>query len=295
MLRRLLPKGLKDRLRGVYKRTADWYVRWRYRFTKADLLQALRTVGIERGDVIFVHSAHSAFRAFEGKTPDIIDALKDAVGPEGTLLMPTFSVAGLAVDYAAQNKVFDPAVTPSQVGLITEIFRRSPGVERSLHPTHSVAGWGKRTAEFLRDNQLAATPCGRGTPLHRVLEAKGKIVLLGVDITTMSLFHTIEELLEAQMPFSPFTTETFRLRCRANGQLSDAGPMRLYAPDISRKRRLQPLAELLKKKGKWRQASTGNLLIISLQAQQVMETVQEMAHKGVFFYEGYYPEKLTAN
>ena len=85
-----------------------------------------------------------------------------ATRASGTVLMPTLPFGGVAIDYARKNPVFDVRRTPSQTGLLTEIFRRSAGVLRSVHPTHPVAVAGHGAVEMVEGHHLAATPCGRG-------------------------------------------------------------------------------------------------------------------------------------
>jgi len=89
------------------------------------------------------------------------------------------SVPGSAVEYALGEPVFDARLTVSRMGLITEVFRRAPGVVRSVHPTHSVAVWGSRADAIVAGHELADTPCGRLTPYAKLLDYDGKILLAG--------------------------------------------------------------------------------------------------------------------
>ena len=216
---------------------------------------------------------------------DIVDVFQEAVGPDGTLMMPTSSMSGSALDFAESGRIFDPLTTPSQLGLLTEVFRRSPDVIRSAHPTHSVAAWGGDAVWWLENHHISDTPCGRGTPFHRLLERDGKIALVGTGIASMTFFHCAEELLESRMPFSPFTTERYVMRCRVQGQLIDTPPMRLYARDVSQRRRLGRLETELRNAGRWHESRTGTLSVIVLRAAEVWRTLEEMADRGVFCYD----------
>ncbi|NJS39886.1 MAG: AAC(3) family N-acetyltransferase [Rhodobacteraceae bacterium] len=60
---------------------------------------------------------------------------------------------------------FDAKRTPSEMGLLTELFRRAPGAKRSLHPTHSVTALGPLAEQLTATHHQATTPSGRGTPL----------------------------------------------------------------------------------------------------------------------------------
>ncbi len=260
-------------------------MRWRHGFGASELLRVLRMTGIQSGDALLVHSGMGGFEGFRGSLSSVVATFEDAVGPDGTLMMPALSMSGSALEFANSGRMFDPRTTPSQVGLLTEVFRRSPGVCRSVHPTHSVCAWGKDKDWWLADHHLAGTPCGRGTPFYRLLERNGKIVLAGVPIATMTFFHCTEELLEPCLPFSPFTSERFVLRCRVEGKMIETAPMRLYDPEISKRRQLAPLEAELRKKNRWREGHTGSLHVIVLSAHEVLRTLKEMSERGAFCYE----------
>lgn len=275
----------KSRLRSPYRRLRGRCLRSFLGFGERELLGALAKVGIAAGDRVLVHSSMTGFGGFRGTVPDIVHALKTAITPEGTLLMPTISMVAADIDeHVASGKIFDPRTTPSQVGLITEVFRRLPGVTRSVHPTHAVAAWGADTESWLENHHLADTPCGRGTPYSRLLERNGKILLAGVGISTMTFYHCAEELLEAKMPESPFTTKRYVMRCRVNGQILETAPLRFYDPDLSRRRRLAGLETELRRAGRWRDSRAGTLTLICLNATDVMRTLEDMADRGTFLY-----------
>ena len=118
---------------------------------------------------------------------------------------------GSAVEYARSHQIFDVLRTPSRMGLLTELFRRSPGVVRSVHPTHPVAVLGRPANDIVYEHYRSVTPCGVASPFGRLHERQGKILLLGTDISVLTFYHTVEELLEDSFPVSPFTKEVFHL------------------------------------------------------------------------------------
>ena len=116
---------------------------------QADIAKALRSCGVKKGDVIFVHSDISAFgklsmldAAFLLKS--LLDSLKESVGTNGTIIMPTFTYS------FTENKPYDIANSKSKVGVLTEYFRKQPDVGRTAHADHSVAVWGRRKDELLK-------------------------------------------------------------------------------------------------------------------------------------------------
>lgn len=254
-------------------------------FTPEDLQRALRGLGIVHGDTVLVHSSFDAFEGFQGKPTDVISMLQSVVGDEGILMMPTMMFSGTAVAFAKTNPLFDVARTPSRMGLLTELFRRSPGVVRSIHPTHPVAIWGHDAEVVAAGHHLAGTPCGVGTPFEALLQRRGKIVLLGTDISVLTFFHTLEEILEQELPVSPFTDEAFHLRSKTrDGQILDTN-CRLFEPAVSRRRNLYKLVPHLKKFGAWREAQVGGLKINVLAAADVNEVTRSMNKQGINCYD----------
>lgn len=276
---------LAARMRGWRKVVSSKWQRLWYGFGPDDLLAALRRVGIRVGDVVLVHSSIDRFGAFQGSALDILVTLRRAVGDSGTLLMPTIPFTGTAVDYVRSGQVFDVRRTPSRVGLLTELFRRSDGVTRSVHPTHPVAAWGALANELLEGHAYSETPCGRDSPYDRLVDHGGKIVLLGVGIDTFTFFHAIEARLQDQMPFSPFTQEAFEVKCRTK----DGGEVKvrthLFEPSVSRRRNIGKLVPELKAIGAWNEARAGNLSVISIPAAESIEAAQRLAARGIYCYD----------
>jgi aminoglycoside 3-N-acetyltransferase len=221
------------------------YVRWRYRFGPEELLSFLVKLGLRNGDVVLTHISYDRFSAFTGKPTDVIDCLQRVVGNQGTLLMPTIPFTGLAVEYVREGKIFDVLRTPSQMGLVTEIFRRMPGVVRSVHPTHPVAAWGARAQEMISGHENCSTPCGRQSPYGRLLDCEGKILLLGTGIRALTFFH----------------------------------------PDISRKRNIDKLVPALKRRNALRRDTLETVEGILLEAREVLDVLLLMAEGGQYCYD----------
>lgn len=147
--------------------------------------------GLRRGDVVVVHTSFRALRPFDGGVLGLIDALREAVGREGTLVMPTMT---------AGDSVFDPRVTPSvDMGIVAETFWRQPGVIRSTHPGGSFAAEGPH-AERICAPQPLSPPHGLVSPVGVVYELGGRVLLLGVGHDANTTIHLAESL--ANVPYS---------------------------------------------------------------------------------------------
>jgi len=111
------------------------------------------------------------------------------------LMVPTFTGGNSTLNYLKTNPPpFDVALTPCTTGKINEIFRQMPGAVRSHHPTHSVSAWGRLAQVLVKDHHLSQTPFGPHTPYARLVENKGKVVLINVNAN--SLVHHIHELVD---------------------------------------------------------------------------------------------------
>lgn len=155
---------------------------------KADLLD----LGIKANDTIIVHSSYKALcgeEKIDGGPQAVIKALKDTV-KSGTLMLPTLSYESVT----PQNRIFDVLNTPSCVGILPEVMRSSEGVFRSVHPTHSIAVWGKDAQEIAGAHIKDFTPVGSNSPLRELKRRKGKIVMLGCGLKPNTSMHGVEEM-----------------------------------------------------------------------------------------------------
>jgi aminoglycoside 3-N-acetyltransferase len=174
--------------------------------TRDRLRSDLAALGVIPGQVLLVHASLSSLGWVCGGAPAVILALQDAVGPDGTLVMPAFS--GDQSDPATWRKpavpeswwpvvrehmpVFDRALTPTRgMGVIAECFRRAPGAVRSGHPQNSFAAWGRHARDITEGHGLEER-LGKDSPLERVYELDGRVLLLGCGFESNSSFHLAE-------------------------------------------------------------------------------------------------------
>jgi aminoglycoside 3-N-acetyltransferase len=156
----------------------------------AGVHRALERLGIPRHGILMAHSAFKTM-AREGHEPGaVVATLVDYMAP-GTLLLPTMSWR-----YVKPEKpVFDELSTPSNTGILTELFRTRYASARSLHPTHSVAGRGELAAELLGSHHLDETPCSPRSPFGLLGKHGGWVVMLGITMDCCTLIHHVEEMI----------------------------------------------------------------------------------------------------
>jgi len=170
--------------------------------TREKLAQDLRRLGMELGDMLFMHSSFKSLGPVEGGAATVIAALEDAVGEEGLLLLPSFNL----VENEDRAKTWNIETTPSTVGWLTEFFRQMSGTHRSDHYSHSVAARGKGAREFVAshiedegcespwDRKPWGKTYGTHSPMRKAYEANGKLLMLGVDYHTSTYVHLVEVL-----------------------------------------------------------------------------------------------------
>ena len=155
--------------------------------TKEQIVYTLKLGGIENGDVVLMHSALSAIGHVEGGADAVIDAVLEAVGPDGTFAVSTMSF----------TNPFDAEKDPSTVGIISETHRKRPDSIRSLRPVHSINAIGARAEELTQDHDKCETNCGPGSPYLKLRDMGGKIILLGVDMNRNTTLHAIEDIMDS--------------------------------------------------------------------------------------------------
>lgn len=153
---------------------------------RPELVRQLRSLGVAAGDVLLVHTSFRAVRPVEGGPEGLIGALREALGPEGTLVMPSWT--------GDDDTPFDPAATPASpdLGVVADTFWRLPGVQRSSH-AFACAAAGPH-AGFILSDPLPLPPHIPESPVGRVHELDGRILLLGVDHEVNTTIHLAEVL-----------------------------------------------------------------------------------------------------
>ncbi|NLZ55061.1 MAG: AAC(3) family N-acetyltransferase [Clostridiaceae bacterium] len=157
-------------------------------YTEKELIRDFTVLGIERGSVLMMHSAMSSIGPVEGGAETVIRALLAVLGKEGTLASPTMTPT---------NVPFDPANSPSNVGILSETIRRWPGAWRSLNPLHSVSAIGARALELTDGHDLCYAGCDEKSPYYKLLGMDATIMLLGVDMDRNTTMHTLEQLAQS--------------------------------------------------------------------------------------------------
>lgn len=170
---------------------------------KKDILKALQSVGLGEGQTVMVHTSLSSLGFVCGGAQVIIEALLETVGNQGTIMMPTQSWKNLDPETGVHWEVpqewwqtirdnwpaYDKRITPTNtMGAVAEMFRSWQGAYRSDHPARSVAAVGKY-AEYLTKNHDLSNIFGEGSPIGKLYELDGYVLLIGVGYDKNTSIH----------------------------------------------------------------------------------------------------------
>jgi aminoglycoside 3-N-acetyltransferase len=244
----------------------------------AELAEAWCAAGVDKGDLLLLHS--SASRTLRkiarlGVKPDsklIVESFLTALGPDGTLLLPLFNF-----DFA-KGEPFDMRTSPSQMGALTEAGRAWPGAVRTGHPIYSFAALGKRAAEFRPVRNFSGY--GDDSPFGMLHRADGKIAVLDLpDNGSMTFYHYVEESCSASYRYhkqftGPYTDEDGVTTQEAFG---------LFVRDLERGvlTRVDPMGELLWQTGAYGGDRPGiGSGLRTIKARELFERVADVIQAG---------------
>ena len=174
--------------------------------TKSLLVKQFTELGIKKGMTLLVHSSLSSLGWVCGGAVTVIKALEEVLTEEGTLVMPSHSCNLSDPSHwqfppvpeswwqtiKDEMPVFEKDLTPTcGMGVIAETFRKQNGVVRSSHPSCSFAAWGKNKDYIIKDNHYDFAQNDE-SPLGRVNELDGFVLLLGVDYDSNTSLHLAE-------------------------------------------------------------------------------------------------------
>ena len=159
-----------------------------------DISAALSDLCVAGDDVLFVHSGLRDSLRVAGDTArqkmaTVLEGLRGAV-PSGTLMMPTFTYS------FCRGEPFDVDRSPSTVGVLTELFRRQPGVRRTAEPLYSVAIEGRlRPESEERLFGVCDRECFGSHSIFAYLEeVDAKLLFYGVDLNACTYVHRVEQI-----------------------------------------------------------------------------------------------------
>lgn len=186
---------------------------------KQDIARSLREVGVRQGQTVMVHTSLKSLGYVCGGAQVVIEALLEAVGETGTLMMPTQSWKNLDPETGVHWEepeswwplirenwpAYDKRITPTNtMGAVAEMFRQWPGALRSDHPARSVAALGPN-ARYLTEEHTLSNIFGEGSPVGKLYRLDGYVLLIGVGYDKNTSLHLAD--VRAEYPGKHLVTE----------------------------------------------------------------------------------------
>ncbi len=173
-----------------------------------DLARGLLALGLEAGMTVLAHASLRSLGSVDGGAETVVDALREVLGPAGTLVVATATeensttsrahqarIAGMTTkqvrEFRAAMPPFDRAVTPAGTGRIAEAVRTMPGAIRSAHPQSSFAAIGPLARRLMRQHKIVCH-LGEDSPLGKLYTSGSWILLAGVGYQACSALHLAE-------------------------------------------------------------------------------------------------------
>jgi aminoglycoside 3-N-acetyltransferase len=230
---------------------------------RGDLVAAFQAAGIGPGALVMLHSDALVLTQIAGTDREaaLFQALDEALGPDGTLVLPCFSYS------ATKGEVFDPAATPGTVGMLPEYFRTLPGVVRTSHPIFSMAVRGRLAAEFLA---APVEDCfGPDTIFDLFHRHGGVIACLGCGFDRITFVHYAEQRLGVDYRY--FKHFPARIIEANRERMLDT---RYFVRDLGRQSEtdLRRLKSALQARGQLRLVPVGRAGLTTVRAADFLET-----------------------
>ena len=173
--------------------------------TLTRITRDLKYLGLQPGDLIMLHSSVKAIGWVVGGPDTVLQAILNLLGEKGTLMM----LAGWEDNpyhlpewpeekqtaYLEECPPFDPVTSRANRNwsILNEYLRTRPGAQRSSHPEGSFVAAGY-LARHITENQSWQYGYGTSSPLAKLCEGSGKVLLLGAPLNTITLLHYAEFL-----------------------------------------------------------------------------------------------------
>ena len=217
---------------------------------------------------------------------DLVKMLMDFCGPDRTLVMPAFffgdpNIGSTAATFRA-NPRFDMRRTPSQMGLATELFRRSRGVLQSRHPIYRISALGPLAKELTSGHETAQSALGRGSPFDLMTQHNTLILGIGKPFEVLTHVHHAEAIMGPDFPADGGVGDGIDVTV-ADGQ--EEVVVKCRERRLRGRRNMWKLREIMTRET-LREWTFHNVPLFATRAHDVTQSIMAAARNGVTIYEG---------
>lgn len=270
-----ISKRFQSRIRLFQNKTFDRIIDEDY------LFESLKTSGVYPGDRVIINSTMSKIGFLKEGPKTFVDALKRYITEDGLIVMSTYPHTN-SYEYLENYKIFDVAVTPSRNGAISEYFRKSMNVFRSIHPTHPLCAWGRDAEYIMSGHELSKSRYDKYSPYKKLLDLDVKIFLIGVNLNHAVMFRAIDDLYE-DYPLNPFIINKY-YKVKVIGHQGEVIDVQTTCddPKYSKERNNMLIFPYIKHKIKFGMLGGAETWVLS--SQDLFNVQIECAKKGILPY-----------
>ena len=201
--------------------------------------------------------------------------------------MPAFPAKGRNKDHIIEHPYFNIFETPSQMGVVSETFRKMSNVKRSFHPTDSVCALGKESDYFTNTHFGNITPYNENSPFKKLCSKKGKILMLGTTLNgACTNLHTLEDAVPFKYPV--YDEKIFVVKMIDHHGMVSSMETKVHNPVWSSKRNCDALKPLFEKENVLLNGKIGEAHCMLIDADKMLEVMIDYYHQyGVTMYTPY--------
>ena len=250
------------------------------KYNALELVKLMQEMGMKKGSVVCIHCAMREFYNYEGTATELIDAILNAIGEEGTLVMPAFP----AIDIVnKENYIFNAKTDKTGAGYLAETFRKYPGVKRSINIQHSVCAIGPLADYLIKDHHHCQNCWDENSPWYRMCEKDALIFNFGMPRSYMGTFHhCVESLLRNEHPYYKqfFNCPKINKYYDENGNVKEYRSLESY---IERRTRKTKVTRHFKSDD-WQIRKISNLEVKVFYSKHALTKMLDLGRKGITVY-----------
>lgn len=252
---------------------------YKNKYDANDLIQVMKKMGMKKGSVVFIHSSMTEFYNYTGTAEELIQNIINVIGEEGTLMMPAYPKTQKFNDEVD----FDVLSSPSGAGYLSEVFRKMPGVKRSINLQHSVCAYGKLAEYFTNEHHLSSTAWDEHSPYYKMSQMNTLVFAFGLPYFLGTMIHCTESILRSKYKyFQLFFTK--KKVCRYKDVDGNIRSYHYFTHDFARRRNKKKIIKKYFDKNEFKNTTISNLRIEMVDAKYTLDLFLQLAEKGITMY-----------